>query len=51
MTDLVALFSTNFLAYSQTFVYEETRHHERYAVEVFCRARLLPASSCCAGGA
>ena len=42
MTDLVALFSTNFLAYSQTFVYEEIRHHERYAVEVFCRARLLP---------
>lgn len=42
MTDAVALFSTNFLAYSQTFVYEEIRHHERYDVEVFCRARRLP---------
>ena len=42
MTDRVALFSTNFLAYSQTFIYEEIRHHERYAVEVFCRRRLLP---------
>ena len=41
MTNLVALFSTNFLAYSQTFIYEEIRHHERYAVEVFCRRRLL----------
>lgn len=37
----MALFSTNFLAYSQTFVYEEIRHHERYAVEVFCKRRLL----------
>lgn len=41
MTRRVALFSTNFLAYSQTFIYEEVRHHERYAVEVFCRRRLL----------
>ena len=37
----VALFSTNFLEYSQTFVHEEVTHHERYAVEVFCRKRLL----------
>lgn len=42
MTDgAVALFTTNFLPYSQTFVYEELRHHQRYAVEVFCRHRLL----------
>jgi glycosyltransferase involved in cell wall biosynthesis len=37
----VALFNTNFLPYSQTFVYEEIRQHTRYVVEVFCRARLL----------
>ncbi len=37
-----ALFNTNFLPYSQTFVYEELRHHERYAAEVFCARRLLP---------
>lgn len=41
MKPLVALFSTNFLAYSQTFIYEEIRHHDRYTVEVFCRRRLL----------
>ena len=40
--DAVALFNTRFLPYSQTFVYEEIRRHERYAVEVFCRSRLLP---------
>jgi len=39
--DAVALFNTRFLPYSQTFVYEEIRRHERYAVEVFCRSRLL----------
>jgi colanic acid/amylovoran biosynthesis glycosyltransferase len=38
---VVALFNTNFLPYSQTFVYEEIRNHERYDVEVFCRRRLL----------
>ncbi|HEX5660108.1 MAG TPA: glycosyltransferase [Polyangiales bacterium] len=38
----VALFSTNFLEYSQTFVHEEIIHHERYEVEVFCRQRHLP---------
>lgn len=37
-----ALFNTRFLPYSQTFVYEELRHHERYAAEVFCARRLLP---------
>jgi hypothetical protein len=37
----VALFNTNFLPYSQTFVYEELRHHQRYAAEVFCRKRML----------
>ncbi|MFT3921390.1 MAG: glycosyltransferase [Myxococcales bacterium] len=37
----VAVFSTNFLDYSQTFVYEEITHHRRYQVEVFCRARKL----------
>jgi glycosyltransferase involved in cell wall biosynthesis len=43
MTDgAVALFNTNFLPYSQTFVYEELRHLRRYSAEVFCRARLLP---------
>jgi colanic acid/amylovoran biosynthesis glycosyltransferase len=42
MTDgAVALFNTNFLPYSQTFVYEELRHHHRYSAEVFCRTRLL----------
>jgi glycosyltransferase involved in cell wall biosynthesis len=34
-----ALFSTNFLDYSQTFVHEEVTHHQRYQVEVFCRQR------------
>jgi colanic acid/amylovoran biosynthesis glycosyltransferase len=38
----VALFSTNFLEYSQTFVHEEITRHERYAVDVFCRKRHLP---------
>jgi glycosyltransferase involved in cell wall biosynthesis len=41
VTPTVALFNTNFLPYSQTFVYEEIRCHQRYAVEVFCRRRLL----------
>lgn len=39
-----ALFSTNFLEYSQTFVYEEITHHQRYAVEMFCRKRVLAES-------
>ena len=32
----VALFSTRFLPYSQTFVFDELRHHDRYEAEVFC---------------
>ncbi len=36
----VALFSTNFVEYSQTFVYDELTHHQRYQVEVFARKRL-----------
>ncbi|HWA56463.1 MAG TPA: glycosyltransferase [Gemmatimonadales bacterium] len=38
----VALFNTRFLPYSQTFVYEEIRLHQRYAAEVFCGVRMLP---------
>lgn len=41
VTETVALFNTNFLPYSQTFVYEEIRQHARYRVEVFCRRRQL----------
>jgi colanic acid/amylovoran biosynthesis glycosyltransferase len=37
MSRRVALFSTTFCDYSQTFVYDEFRSHERYEVEVFCR--------------
>jgi glycosyltransferase involved in cell wall biosynthesis len=37
----VALFNTQFLPYSQTFVYEELRQHLRYEVEVFARKRVL----------
>lgn len=36
----VALFSTSFLPYSQTFIYDELRAHERYEVDVFCKERL-----------
>ncbi len=36
----VALFSTSFLPYSQTFVYDEIRAHRRYDVDVFCKERL-----------
>jgi glycosyltransferase involved in cell wall biosynthesis len=35
----VAVFSTNFLEYSQTFVHEEITHHSRYEVDVFARKR------------
>jgi glycosyltransferase involved in cell wall biosynthesis len=31
-----AIFNTNFLPYSQTFVYEQLVHHKRYTAEVFC---------------
>lgn len=36
----VALFSTDFLAYSQTFIFDELSHHERYDVDVFAKLRL-----------
>jgi len=36
----VALFSTSFLQYSQTFVYDEIRLHQNYEVDVFCNERL-----------
>ncbi|MEZ4286827.1 MAG: glycosyltransferase [Polyangiales bacterium] len=32
----VAVFSTNYLEFSQTFVWEELIHHRRYAADVFC---------------
>jgi colanic acid/amylovoran biosynthesis glycosyltransferase len=37
----VALFSTNFVDYSQTFVHDEAIHHQRYEVEVFARRRMF----------
>jgi colanic acid/amylovoran biosynthesis glycosyltransferase len=36
----VAVFSTYFIPYSQTFVHEELRHLSRYDGEVFCRKRM-----------
>jgi colanic acid/amylovoran biosynthesis glycosyltransferase len=36
-----AVFSTNFLDYSQTFVHQEVTHHTRYQIEVFCRRRMF----------
>jgi glycosyltransferase involved in cell wall biosynthesis len=36
MTRRVALFSTRFLPYSETFVHDELRNHQRYEAEVFC---------------
>jgi glycosyltransferase involved in cell wall biosynthesis len=35
-----ALFANRFLPYSQTFIFDELRHHQRYDVEVFCQRRL-----------
>lgn len=35
----IALFSTSFLPYSQTFIYEEIQAHKRYTVDVFCKER------------
>jgi colanic acid/amylovoran biosynthesis glycosyltransferase len=35
----VAVFSTNFLEYSQTFVHDEIRSHTRYRIEVFAHRR------------
>lgn len=40
----VALFSTNFVFYSQTFVFDEIAHHERYEIDVFCHNRLNAAA-------
>ncbi|MFQ5536252.1 MAG: glycosyltransferase [Gemmatimonadota bacterium] len=37
-----AVFCSRYLAYSQTFIYEEIRQHVRYEVEVFCRGLLNP---------
>ena len=37
----VAVFNTQFLPYSQTFVYEELRQHQRYQADVFARHRRL----------
>ena len=36
----VALFSTNFCPYSQTFVYDEVTHHERYIADVYTINRM-----------
>jgi glycosyltransferase involved in cell wall biosynthesis len=36
----IALFSTRFVPYSQTFIYDEVRAHERYEVDIFCKERL-----------
>ncbi|HTM44947.1 MAG TPA: glycosyltransferase [Polyangiaceae bacterium] len=38
----VALFCTNFLPYSQAFVHEQLRQHQRYEAEVFCWRRFYP---------
>jgi colanic acid/amylovoran/stewartan biosynthesis glycosyltransferase WcaL/AmsK/CpsK len=35
-----ALFCSRYLAYSQTFIYEEIRQHREYDVHVFCRSLL-----------
>lgn len=36
----IALFSTSFLPYSQTFIHDEIRtHSENYEIEVFCKER------------
>ncbi len=39
-TGTVALFSSRFVPYSQTFIYDEVRGHERYEIDVFCKERL-----------
>ncbi len=36
-TRKVALLRTNFLPYSETFIHDQLRLHQRYAPEVFCR--------------
>ncbi len=35
----VCVFSTNFLDFSQTFVYDELRHHQRWDASVICHQR------------
>jgi glycosyltransferase involved in cell wall biosynthesis len=35
-----AVFTNRFLPYSQTFIYDEIRAHERYTIEVFCKQRM-----------
>ena len=35
----IALFTSTYLPYSQTFIHDEIRFHRRYAVEVFTTAR------------
>jgi colanic acid/amylovoran biosynthesis glycosyltransferase len=36
MKPRVAVFSTRFLAYSETFIYDELQQHRRYEAHVFC---------------
>jgi len=40
MTGRVALFTNNFLPYSQTFIHDEIHQHRRYEVEVFTARRM-----------
>jgi len=35
----VALWRNNFLPYSETFIHDQLRFHERYRAVVFCRQR------------
>ncbi len=39
-----ALFVTNFLQYSQTFIYDEIANHKKYDIEVFSHNRMNPGS-------
>jgi colanic acid/amylovoran biosynthesis glycosyltransferase len=39
---LVAVFTTRFLPYSETFVHDELLAHQRYQAHVFCTRRLHP---------
>ena len=36
----VAVFASRFAPYSQTFVYDQVRHHQRYTAQVFTRERV-----------
>jgi colanic acid/amylovoran biosynthesis glycosyltransferase len=42
MKPRVAVFSTRFLPYSQTFVHDELGAHQRYQTHVFCARRMYP---------